>query len=261
LRYILGAMLLATALVLSACGGGGEQPSGSTAATEAPAPQAAATDTPAAVTGTGTTTDTGTTGGTGAVTETGSMSETGTTTDTGGAGGTGTMTETGTTTETGTMTETGGITETGEMTETGTATETGTMSETGSTGGEEAPALEAGTFLTDQEGRTLYLFLKDTQGVGDTPAVTTCYDQCAERWPPLLVEDEAMLDQSLGDIEGLDTEMLGTIERTDGTMQVTYNGWPLYYWYEDVAPGDTLGQGVGDVWYVVTPEGEAIDSD
>ena len=53
--------------------------------------------------------------------------------------------------------------------------------------------------------------------------------------------------------EGTDQALLGTITRSDGTMQVTYNGWPLYYWAQDKAPGDTTGQGVNKVWWVSTP--------
>ena len=59
--------------------------------------------------------------------------------------------------------------------------------------------------------------------------------------------------------EGVDATLLGTITRDDGSTQVTYNGWPLYYFHEDAAPGDTNGQGVGGVWFLVSPEGEAIE--
>lgn len=103
-----------------------------------------------------------------------------------------------------------------------------------------------GTFLVDDEGLTLYLFLKDT------PNTSNCYDQCATNWPPLLTVGEPRAS------DGVDDAMIGTTERTDGTMQVTYNGWPLYYYIEDKAAGDTTGQAVGDVWYVLSPAGEAI---
>jgi predicted lipoprotein with Yx(FWY)xxD motif len=58
--------------------------------------------------------------------------------------------------------------------------------------------------------------------------------------------------------EGVDAALLGTITRDDGAMQVTYNGWPLYYFADDTAPGDANGQGLGDVWFLVSPTGEAI---
>ena len=51
----------------------------------------------------------------------------------------------------------------------------------------------------------------------------------------------------------------GTTERDDGSTQVTYNGWPLYYFANDAAAGDTNGQAVNDVWYVVDAAGDAVD--
>uniref|UniRef100_A0A540VG41 Lipoprotein n=2 Tax=Litorilinea aerophila TaxID=1204385 RepID=A0A540VG41_9CHLR len=98
----------------------------------------------------------------------------------------------------------------------------------------------------DGAGMTLYLFLRDE------PNVSNCYDACASRWPPLLVDGEPVAG------EGVDPALLGITERTDGTLQVTYNGWPLYYFARDERPGDTLGQGVGDVWYVISPTGEVV---
>jgi len=59
--------------------------------------------------------------------------------------------------------------------------------------------------------------------------------------------------------EGVDATLLGTITRDDGSTQVTYNGWPLYYFHEDMAAGDTNGQGVEGVWFLVSPEGEAVE--
>lgn len=105
---------------------------------------------------------------------------------------------------------------------------------------------ELGIFLVDASGMTLYLFTKDTDGE------SVCYDDCASAWPPLLTAGEPVAG------EGVDATLLGTTERTDGTTQVTYGGWPLYYWVKDAAPGDTTGQDVGEVWYVVSPAGEAV---
>jgi predicted lipoprotein with Yx(FWY)xxD motif len=76
-----------------------------------------------------------------------------------------------------------------------------------------------GTFLVDDAGNTLYLFVPDSQGD------STCYDACAGNWPPLTG------DVSAG--AGVDATLLGTTARTDGTVQVTYNGWPLYYFVAD----------------------------
>ena len=105
---------------------------------------------------------------------------------------------------------------------------------------------ELGSFLVDEKGMTLYLFTKDT------PNTTVCYEKCAIAWPPLLTSGDPVAG------EGVDTSLLGTTERTDGTVQVTYNGWPLYYYEKDKAPGDVTGQDVGGVWYVLSPAGEMI---
>lgn len=103
---------------------------------------------------------------------------------------------------------------------------------------------DLGTILVDGDGMTLYLF------TNDSPGVSVCEDACLAAWPALLGEPEAG--------EGTDEALLGTLERSDGTTQVSYNGWPLYYWAQDSAPGDTTGQGVNDVWWVVSPAGEPI---
>jgi predicted lipoprotein with Yx(FWY)xxD motif len=103
-----------------------------------------------------------------------------------------------------------------------------------------------GSFLVDDKGMTLYLFTKDT------PNTSNCYDKCATAWPPLLITSAAAAG------EGVDSSKLGTTKRTDGTIQVTYNGWPLYYYAKDKAAGDVTGQTVGDVWYVVSAAGDQI---
>jgi predicted lipoprotein with Yx(FWY)xxD motif len=99
-----------------------------------------------------------------------------------------------------------------------------------------------GDILTDGKGMTLYLFTKDQANVSN------CYDQCAVSWPPLLVA--AGKDASAG--QGV-TGKLGAIERKDGSRQVTYNGLPLYYFAKDTKAGDTTGQNVGKVWFIVHP--------
>lgn len=103
---------------------------------------------------------------------------------------------------------------------------------------------DLGDILVDASGKTLYLFMPDAQGE------STCYDQCEAAWPPLTGQVSA------GD--GVDASLLGTVPRTDGSIQVTYNGWPLYSFAADSAPGDTNGQGVNDVWFVVDAAGEAV---
>ena len=105
---------------------------------------------------------------------------------------------------------------------------------------------ELGSFLVDEKGMTLYLFTKDT------PNTSNCYEKCAVAWPPLLTTGGPVAG------EGVDASLLGTTTRTDGTVQVTYNGWPLYYYEKDKAPGDVTGQDVGGVWYVVSAEGNQV---
>lgn len=100
-----------------------------------------------------------------------------------------------------------------------------------------------GSFLVDANGMTLYLYTKDT------PNTSVCYGGCATLWPPILTNGAPVAGT------GLTASMLGTTTRTDGTVQVTYNGWPLYYFAKDKVAGDTTGEGVGSVWYVITPAG------
>jgi predicted lipoprotein with Yx(FWY)xxD motif len=101
-----------------------------------------------------------------------------------------------------------------------------------------------GAYLTATNGMTLYKYTKDT------PGVSNCSGQCAVQWPPYTVSatDAASLAAASG-IAG----SLGTITRADGSMQVTYNNVPLYFWYKDTKVGDTTGQNVGGVWFVVKP--------
>jgi predicted lipoprotein with Yx(FWY)xxD motif len=106
-----------------------------------------------------------------------------------------------------------------------------------------------GLILVDGDGLSLYLFTNDTQDSG----TSTCTGECLVEWPALTTEGEPVAG------EGVDATLLGTITRDDGSLQVTYNGWPLYYFHEDAAPGDTNGQGLGGVWFLVSPEGEAIE--
>ena len=106
-----------------------------------------------------------------------------------------------------------------------------------------------GSILVDGDGLSLYLFTNDTQDSG----TSTCTGECLVEWPALTTEGDPVAG------EGVDDTLLGTITRDDGSIQVTYNGWPLYYFHEDAAPGDTNGQGLGGVWFLVSPTGEAIE--
>ncbi len=103
---------------------------------------------------------------------------------------------------------------------------------------------DLGDILVDGEGRTLYMFVPDDQGD------PTCTDDCAATWPPF--EGPATAG------EGADGALLATATHPSGTTQATYDGWPLYYFANDQAPGDTNGQGLNDVWFVLGPDGEPI---
>lgn len=132
-----------------------------------------------------------------------------------------------------------------------TTTETSAQETTTTSGGEAAMSgltvaeSDLGEILVDADGNTLYLFTPDAQGE------STCYDSCADNWPAYEGPVEAG--------EGADAALIGTTTRDDGTEQVTYNGWPLYYFAADSAPGDTNGQGINDVWFVVDPAGNAVE--
>lgn len=103
---------------------------------------------------------------------------------------------------------------------------------------------ETGTHLVDAEGRTIYLFTLDDE------RTSGCEGACAEAWPPVVGDPVA------GD--GVSQELLGNAERSDGSIQVTYGGYPLYTYTGDPAPGDANGQGFNDVWFMVTPEGDPL---
>jgi predicted lipoprotein with Yx(FWY)xxD motif len=100
-----------------------------------------------------------------------------------------------------------------------------------------------GTYLIAYNGMTLYTFAKDTS------SASTCYDACAQNWPPYVVGPEDNLTQLKAGITG----KVDTTTRKDGSLQVTYNGHPLYFFAKDAKSGDTLGQNVGKVWFVVKP--------
>jgi len=141
--------------------------------------------------------------------------------------------------------------ETESAAETAAETEPATEPEAATEAGSLVVAVassEAGDMLVDGEGRTLYRFLNDTEGA------STCVDACLDNWPILGVEGEPEAG------EGADAAALGTLTREDGDTQVTYGDWPLYYFAGDTEPGDTNGQGVGDVWYLVAPDGSTIDA-
>lgn len=116
----------------------------------------------------------------------------------------------------------------------------------GSDVGVQIATSSLGDVLVDAAGMTLYMYDPDQRGA------STCYDKCATAWPPLVVDGEPKVGT------GADDSKIGTVARTDGTTQVTYGGWPVYYFAKDAAAGDTAGQGVGGVWWVLNADGEPI---
>lgn len=105
---------------------------------------------------------------------------------------------------------------------------------------------EFGPMLFDNRDQAIYLFDIETT---EEPK---CYDDCAEAWPPVLTEGDPVAGAK---VQG---SLLGTTERSDGTVQVTYGGHPLYY-YAHEAPGEVKCHDIflnGGNWYVVKPNGD-----
>jgi predicted lipoprotein with Yx(FWY)xxD motif len=128
------------------------------------------------------------------------------------------------------------------------AATTPASSPTSAAGGETVAVADSslGKILVDSEGRTLYGFTNDKDGV------PTCYEGCKPAWPPLLAEGAITVGA------GLTASDFTTVDRTDSGKQVKVGDWPLYRFAQDTAPGDTKGQGVGGIWFVVGQDGELI---
>jgi predicted lipoprotein with Yx(FWY)xxD motif len=101
-----------------------------------------------------------------------------------------------------------------------------------------------GTIVVDGSGRTLYRFDKDSA----SPPTSNCTGACAQLWPPVLVGTQISLS-------GVDRSLLGTIRRSDGSVQLTLHGWPLYRYAGDSAPGQINGEGLDGTWFAVRPTG------
>lgn len=99
---------------------------------------------------------------------------------------------------------------------------------------------DVGSYLTDAKGMTLYWFKKDAV------QQSVCNDGCLEKWP-------IYYRVTVVATQGLNAGDFGVITRADGRKQSTFRGYPLYYFFKDANPGDTLGHGVKEVWYVVDP--------
>jgi predicted lipoprotein with Yx(FWY)xxD motif len=120
--------------------------------------------------------------------------------------------------------------------------------------GVPAPTLYAvqtaplGVVLTDGAGHLLYRSDADTA----EPPTSTCSGACAETWLPVVVEPGEELD-----LAGVDADLVGQVQRADGTTQLTLAGWPLYRHRDDDGSLASTGQnGADGTWFVVTPKGE-----
>jgi predicted lipoprotein with Yx(FWY)xxD motif len=107
----------------------------------------------------------------------------------------------------------------------------------------------AGTYLTDGSGKSLYEF------ASDSGSKSTCTGACVSAWPPLISSSAATPGS------GVNAGDIGTLTRSDGSLQVTYKSHPLYYFSGDTAAGQTNGQGstaFGAKWWLLSPAGDKI---
>ncbi len=130
----------------------------------------------------------------------------------------------------------------------------GASASSSASGGQATVAVKTsklGNILVDGSGRSLYLFEKDTG------ATSTCFDACAQVWPPFTSSGKPQAGA------GASVSLLGTTKRKDGKTEVTYHGHPLYYYQADTNPGDTAGQKLkqfGAEWYVLSAKGVKVET-
>jgi predicted lipoprotein with Yx(FWY)xxD motif len=110
-----------------------------------------------------------------------------------------------------------------------------------------AKSAKYGTVLVAANGMTLYRYTPDSKGV------SMCSGTCAKYWPPLLASGSAKPTAGAG----ADTVLLGTVKRGK-VAQVTYAGFPVYFYAGDKKPGDVAGEGVQGTWYVVSAKGALV---
>lgn len=134
----------------------------------------------------------------------------------------------------------------------GTGTGTGNGAGTQGSAGELAVSANAelGKVLIDGAGKTLYRFDADLA----EPPKSNCDGDCAKTWPPVPADDATAGD-------GIDKSLLGEVTRSDGTKQLTVDGWPVYRYAKDANSGDTNGQGVGGKWFALAPDGKKAKAD
>lgn len=114
-----------------------------------------------------------------------------------------------------------------------------------STGAISTGSTDAGDVLIDEDSLSLYGFLPDEGGA------PTCGGGCAQAWPPVLVPSADLP-------EGLDSSIFSVVEGLEGGFHLSANDWPLYRFAGDAAAGDITGQGSGDNWFLIAPDGSLI---
>ncbi|NNG35746.1 COG4315 family predicted lipoprotein [Nakamurella aerolata] len=112
----------------------------------------------------------------------------------------------------------------------------------------ETESTALGEIVVDGDGKTIYVFDKDTKGA----STSACTGKCLGLWPLALTSGTPQLKGVSGTV--------GTIDTADGKKQVTLDGLPLYYYVKDTKPGDVAGQGVGGVWWVIGADGAKVTS-
>ncbi|MFI7354093.1 SCO0930 family lipoprotein [Streptomyces avidinii] len=128
----------------------------------------------------------------------------------------------------------------------GGAVPAGQLGKTGPAGQMKVSDIQGlGAAVTDSEGFTLYRFDKDTP----KPPKSNCEGDCAATWPAVSAEGASVS-------AGIDAALLGSVERSDGTKQLTVAGWPVYRYAKDAKAGDALGEGVGGTWHALGPGGK-----
>jgi predicted lipoprotein with Yx(FWY)xxD motif len=140
---------------------------------------------------------------------------------------------------------------------------------TGSSGAtvKAAKVAKFGMVLVSSSGKTLYRYTPDKKGK------SVCSGSCAAFWPPLVVKGKSVCSGSCAAFwpplvvkgkptagAGANSGLLGTVKRANGVLQVSYAGYPLYFYAGDKKAGDVKGQGYQSRWYVVNTKGALVKS-
>ena len=103
-----------------------------------------------------------------------------------------------------------------------------------------------GKVVVDGNGRTVYIFDKDTSGKSN------CEGDCLAKWPVVPA------GEGTPQLDGIDASLVGSVTRSDGSKQLSVGGLPIYLFAQDTKAGEAKGQAVGDVWWVIGADGKKI---